>query len=371
MKMKYKPSRPPDGRTDQSPHSSLTWRDTDLLQHEQRAARKRQHFINNYSKGRILDVEGRVEVHTERETASPWSGGSILGRTNSIDFMSYYGNDRGDENESITIEEIEEAARDEGSHSNQENPSNVTSQQSASNESRPRSVTMSNESVVRPMSTQPRPRSMSNQSRSRSMSNESPHRAISKSESLDTFAEVTSQKKMKKRTKSVHVREQEGVARPSLKLFRQYGYVKSESPVTSSSAVLPHVELTRDKMTRTYSAPPAGMTYQSSRPSSSFEYHHQSCYVPGPHSVDVHNTYSVVPGPNSSVDSLLGPPPCPRPRRSLQHMSAWYHVPGRYPTITCPFPPKRLHKRLSSKRHGYLTMETGQVAPTPSAQIAA
>ena len=61
------------------------------------------------------------------------------------------------------------------------------------------------------------------------------------------------------------------------------------------------------------------------------EHHKAHCYVPGPHTLDPHNAYSIS-GPNSTMKSLLGPPSCPRDTRTIiHHRSAWYYVPGRTP----------------------------------------
>ena len=77
--------------------------------------------------------------------------------------------------------------------------------------------------------------------------------------------------------------------------------------------------------------------------------HKTKCYVPGPHSIDVNNAYSMR-GPHSTIYSLLGSQPCPRSISSdVHHKSAWYHVPGRYSTIERPFPSKRSQTRLPTK----------------------
>ncbi|XP_078531008.1 putative tetratricopeptide repeat protein 41 [Lissotriton helveticus] len=62
---------------------------------------------------------------------------------------------------------------------------------------------------------------------------------------------------------------------------------------------------------------------------------------------------SFLSGPHSTVESL-----CPTSRSELGssrhivlHTSAWYHVPGRYPTNLCPLPPKRHQRRKVSQHH--------------------
>ncbi len=76
--------------------------------------------------------------------------------------------------------------------------------------------------------------------------------------------------------------------------------------------------------------------------------HRRCCYLPTSHSIDTHNTFSLTCGPHVDLLSLLGPPPSPRPSArppEILHLSAWYHVPGRYGTVVKPYPPKRLQKR--------------------------
>lgn len=85
-----------------------------------------------------------------------------------------------------------------------------------------------------------------------------------------------------------------------------------------------------------------------------YQVHRTKCQIPGPHTNDIHNTYSLTKGPNSTLRSLMGGPPVPRDVfLHIHHTSAWYHVPGRYPTISSPYPRKRSQKRItySSRRH--------------------
>ena len=79
--------------------------------------------------------------------------------------------------------------------------------------------------------------------------------------------------------------------------------------------------------------------------------HRQNCYIPSEHSIDVHNAFSPVHGPHTNIHSLLGPPPVPRPMKGVFHSSAFYHAPGRYPTPSKPYPPRRSQSRLSSSSY--------------------
>ena len=108
----------------------------------------------------------------------------------------------------------------------------------------------------------------------------------------------------------------------------------------------------------------------------SHDQHRHKCYIPGRHTIDTHNAYSVTPGPHSHIKSLMGDPPCPRPGFQYHHGSAWYQIPGRYATIDQPVPPKRCQvvrrsKSVSSARstnsdlrrswHGPMTSENTSV----------
>ncbi|KAK7485121.1 hypothetical protein BaRGS_00023661 [Batillaria attramentaria] len=73
--------------------------------------------------------------------------------------------------------------------------------------------------------------------------------------------------------------------------------------------------------------------------------HVSRCRVPGPHDIHPSNARSLQ-GPHSDISSLLGPPPAPRDNVAthLHHRSAFYHVPGRYPTNLQKYPPRRCQK---------------------------
>ena len=62
--------------------------------------------------------------------------------------------------------------------------------------------------------------------------------------------------------------------------------------------------------------------------------HVSRCSVPGPHDARPDSAADSLCGPHAGIASLLGPPECPRDnvRPEIHHRSAFYHVPGRYPT---------------------------------------
>ena len=73
-------------------------------------------------------------------------------------------------------------------------------------------------------------------------------------------------------------------------------------------------------------------------------------HIPGPH--DLSSSARTVGGPNSSLSSLLGEPPRPRPASrpsEHHHRAAWYHVPGRYATPQERFPRKRMQKTENAR----------------------
>lgn len=77
--------------------------------------------------------------------------------------------------------------------------------------------------------------------------------------------------------------------------------------------------------------------------------HRKKCYIPGPHSIDPENAYSVSHGPHTAVVTLMGDPEAPRYSAistGICHSSAWYHIRGRYPTVSKPYPPKRSQRRI-------------------------
>lgn len=61
--------------------------------------------------------------------------------------------------------------------------------------------------------------------------------------------------------------------------------------------------------------------------------HFSRCCVPGPHDIHPSNVRTLH-GPHSHLQSLLGPPSCQHEQgiSTPLYRSAWYHVPGRYPT---------------------------------------
>ncbi|GFR62423.1 tetratricopeptide repeat protein GNN [Elysia marginata] len=84
--------------------------------------------------------------------------------------------------------------------------------------------------------------------------------------------------------------------------------------------------------------------------SSATSSHASRRHIPGPH--DLATSSRSVGGPNSSLSSLLGDPPRPRPASrpsEHHHRAAWYHVPGRYSTPQERFPRKRMQKTENAR----------------------
>ncbi|XP_041350097.1 uncharacterized protein LOC121369221 [Gigantopelta aegis] len=79
--------------------------------------------------------------------------------------------------------------------------------------------------------------------------------------------------------------------------------------------------------------------------------HQSRCAVPGRQSLQLSNQQAVV-GPHSALNCLMDYP-FPDSSRKIHHQSAWYHVPGRYPTSEASYPPKRCQTRPSSVVSGY------------------
>ncbi|KAL8606142.1 hypothetical protein ACOMHN_067125 [Nucella lapillus] len=86
-------------------------------------------------------------------------------------------------------------------------------------------------------------------------------------------------------------------------------------------------------------------TWSARTAASSVGSHVSRCSVPGPYDIVPGNTKSLN-GPHSDISSLLGPPVCPRENvyPEVHHRSAFYHVPGRYPTSMHGYPSRRCQK---------------------------
>ena len=116
---------------------------------------------------------------------------------------------------------------------------------------------------------------------------------------------------------------------------------------------------------RIQSAPPCNRTPIQST-SVSNVYHRMSCPAPDPHSINLSNSYSVVYGPNTSIESLLGCRDSPRYNNmasSAHHGSAWYPPPGRYTTNKWLCPRKRLQRRANQNKLSLIN-SSGRVSRT-------
>ncbi|XP_074645935.1 uncharacterized protein LOC141902193, partial [Tubulanus polymorphus] len=90
--------------------------------------------------------------------------------------------------------------------------------------------------------------------------------------------------------------------------------------------------------------------------------HQGRCRVPQAHDIRAETTTTVMYGPNSTLISLLGPPRCPRDvGRRIHHLTAWYHVPGRYRTTDKPLPAKRSQSRVNSGSSPRVVVAKGEV----------
>ena len=109
--------------------------------------------------------------------------------------------------------------------------------------------------------------------------------------------------------------------------------------------------VTSNQITQRASSAPIRRYQSHDRPLSASEgMHSKHCYRPGPHTIDIHNAYSVS-GPNSNIKSLIKEPISRQLKHDKEphiHQSAWYHVPGRYPTVDQAYPPKRSQERVPS-----------------------
>ncbi|XP_070559768.1 tetratricopeptide repeat protein 41-like [Ptychodera flava] len=100
----------------------------------------------------------------------------------------------------------------------------------------------------------------------------------------------------------------------------------------------------------------SGAWSSSSRPISAMDedsVHRSKCKIPGKFAWDPLNARNVH-GPHSTIDTLLGDPPCPRPKSGLVHSAGWYHVPGRYSTNDQPYPSKRSQIRPFKRLPTYM-----------------
>lgn len=93
--------------------------------------------------------------------------------------------------------------------------------------------------------------------------------------------------------------------------------------------------------------------------------HMSRCRVPGAHDIHPSNARSLH-GPHSDISSLLGSPPCPRESvvTATHHRSAFYHVPGRYPTGIQRYPPRRSQKTEGARViESVLSIKLAQAKP--------
>ena len=138
-----------------------------------------------------------------------------------------------------------------------------------------------------------------------------------------------------------------------------HGANRMHNATMRSQAQPAYIDINRRPHTAPYRLNPSDTTHAPAepRPTSAVNTveHRRKCYIPGPHTIDTENAYSVVRGPHAHVKALLGPPEAPRYSaitRGIQHSSAWYHVKGRYGVPSRPYAPKRSQKRILFKSNG-------------------
>ena len=125
--------------------------------------------------------------------------------------------------------------------------------------------------------------------------------------------------------------------------------------VHTLSETLEHYAALGDQR-RIQSAPPCNRTPAAPTVVSNV-YHRMSCPAPDPNGINLSNSYSVVYGPNTSIESLLGGRDSPRynvPAAGVHHGSAWYPPPGRYATSRWLRRRKRLEKRANQNKHSLI-----------------
>ena len=125
---------------------------------------------------------------------------------------------------------------------------------------------------------------------------------------------------------------------PPVPMLQRY-YRATSAPVTPSTSVVP-IQSNGYYIN--------GRSISSYRPHSSMSVHRSRCTTPGAFAPKA----TITSGPHCGLDSLLvygeGGQRILRPRSSGPlHKSAWYQVPGRYPTSRKPYPPKRSQHRIN------------------------
>ena len=106
------------------------------------------------------------------------------------------------------------------------------------------------------------------------------------------------------------------------RLFRHYATIASDG---APAKPRPRSQRSANQSRRSWSARTAASSLGS---------HVSRCSVPGPYDHRAGSETDSLCGPHAAISALLGPPQCPRDnvRSEVHHRSAFYHVPGRYPT---------------------------------------
>ena len=132
--------------------------------------------------------------------------------------------------------------------------------------------------------------------------------------------------------------------RDSFKMFTRYASSASSRSRVSNS--VSGAAKSRGK----YSPSPVTSASSAGRDGTTPRGHLSRCSVPGRQSLYLSNQQTVV-GPHSDLRCLMDYR-YPERTRQIHHQSAWYHVPGRYPTPEIVYPPKRSQTRPWSVTSG-------------------
>jgi hypothetical protein len=171
---------------------------------------------------------------------------------------------------------------------------------------------------------------------------------VNQTEYIDSFAQ---------QDESVTVKSSPSpqILRPQSAPFKMLQKYSSINTLNSMRTTPTHRATTPHAKQQISSAPPSGNQNRQTatkskhyRIQASVMIHNRTCSPPERHAIHSCNAASVINGPYTSTESLLSPQVPRQITQRYHHTSAWYHVPGRYPTTEQDCPPKRNQKRVDS-----------------------